>query len=237
MKKLASVIVSVVMMMGLPMWAQGNGGKGGPGKGINNFDGGIEALLLDLPMEDISPDERRGLRFMREEEKLARDVYMAFYREWNLPIFRNIARSEQRHMDSVKVLLDKYGIADPAANDIEGIFVNPELQQLFLELVAGGKVSLIEALRIGASIEELDIKDLQRHLKNADNQDIRLAYQNLLKGSRNHLRAFVSKYESRNGEYQAQILSPEEVSAILSAPMERGVVDEEGESVFGPYGW
>jgi len=237
MKSKALILAGIVLMMGLPLLAQGNGGKGQRGKGLNRFDGGMENLLVELPMEDISPDERRGLRFMREEEKLARDVYMALYKEWGLPIFNNIARSEQRHMDAVRVILDKYGIPDPVANDIEGIFVNARLQQLYFDLVEAGKVSLIEALRMGAGIEELDIQDLLRHLENADNEDIRLAYQNLMKGSRNHLRAFVSIYQGRNGVYQAQHLSPGEVEDIISSPMERGVVDGEGEPVFGPYGW
>ena len=35
--------------------------------------------------------EVEALQYMREEEKLARDVYLALYEEWQLPIFQTIA--------------------------------------------------------------------------------------------------------------------------------------------------
>jgi hypothetical protein len=62
---------------------------------------------------------------------------------------------------------------------------------LYDQLVAGGSVSLVEALKVGAAIEEIDIIDLQAALALVDNRDIRLVYENLLSGSRNHLQAFV----------------------------------------------
>lgn len=49
---------------------------------------------------------------MREEEKLARDVYLTFGEKWGLTLFTNIAKSEQTHTDAVKTLLDRYEIKD-----------------------------------------------------------------------------------------------------------------------------
>lgn len=43
-----------------------------------------------------------------------------------------------------------------------------------------------------------------------------------MKGSRNHLRAFVSQLKSRGIEYVPQYLSPEEYQAIISTPIETG---------------
>lgn len=42
----------------------------------------------------LNAAEIEGLLFMREEEKLAHDVYLALYAKWGLPIFQNIAQSE-----------------------------------------------------------------------------------------------------------------------------------------------
>ncbi len=62
----------------------------------------------------LTAAEEEGLLFMREEEKLARDVYLVLFDKWGLRVFENIAESEQRHMDAVLYLLGKYGLDDPA---------------------------------------------------------------------------------------------------------------------------
>jgi hypothetical protein len=42
---------------------------------------------------DLSDAEKASLTLMREEEKLARDVYVYVYDIWGTPIFSNIATS------------------------------------------------------------------------------------------------------------------------------------------------
>lgn len=217
---------------------QGNKYKKGKGNGPGiGFNGGMEAYLLNLPKEKLSVQEKKGLFHMREEEKLARDVYLTFSDMWGQRIFANIAQSEQRHMDAVKVLLDKYELKDPIKDDTVGVFSDPVLQGLYNDLVNQGSVTLIEALRVGATIEDLDIYDLIGYLDSADNKDIRTLYQNLLKGSRNHMRGFVPLLESLGETYVAQYLTQEEVDEIAHSEMERGLYDENGEPLFGKYGW
>jgi len=116
---------------------------------------------------------------MREEEKLAHDVYVTLYEQWGLPIFQNISQSEQAHTEAVKALLERYGVADPATGTI-GTFSNPELQSLYTDLIARGSQSLVEALKVGVAIEELDILDLQERLVQTDNADIQQVFNNLL---------------------------------------------------------
>lgn len=139
----------------------------------------------------LTEQEAADLLFMREEEKLARDVYTALYATWQYPAFQNIAASEQKHMDAVKVLLDTYGLTDPALTP--GKFTDPALQALYDQFVAQGSVSLTEALKVGASIEEIDIRGLQTRIAQTDNSDIQWVYNSLLKGSANHLKAFTGQ--------------------------------------------
>lgn len=148
----------------------------------------------------ISQEEAAGLIFMREEEKLARDVYLTLYNEWGLRVFQNIASSEQKHTDSVKGLLDLYGISDPVTDDTIGVFTNPDLQALYDQLVEQGSASLSDALLVGTAIEEIDILDLQEYLAETDDPNISMVYDNLMHGSYNHLRAFVSQYEGQSGQ-------------------------------------
>lgn len=139
----------------------------------------------------LSAEATADLVFMREEEKLARDVYLTLYDKWGVRIFKNISASEQTHMDAIKVLLDRYGIADPVAGNGVGQFTNQELQALYDDLVAQGLMSLMEAMQVGVTIEETDIEDLKAALAVAGlPTDVKRVYGNLMSGSYNHLDAF-----------------------------------------------
>lgn len=174
-----------------------------------------EPLLENLPLGDLNQDETDALVFMREEEKLARDVYNALYEVWKLPMFANIASSEQIHMDAVLDLMDRYEMTDATPAE-DGKFNTPELQALYDELVAAGSVSLEEAIKVGAAIEEIDILDLQKRLELTDQEDIRVVFENLLNGSYNHLNAFVANYTARTGEdYQPQYMTIEDFNEIV----------------------
>jgi hypothetical protein len=170
----------------------------------------------------LSVDEQQGLLQMREEEKLARDVYLYLYDLWGQPIFQNIAASEQRHMDAVLRMINKSGLQDPAAGNKRGIFTDPDMQLLYDTLTQAGNASQAAALRVGATVEDLDIYDLQALLTETDNQDLTRVYLNLMKGSRNHLRAFAGQLELLGESYAAQYLSQEEVDDIINSPMEKG---------------
>lgn len=194
----------------------GNGGNGGNGGGGNGAGAGTGVSVLDIPASDLSAEEAASLLFMREEEKLARDVYNALYTTWGQQSFSNIASSEQKHMDEIKVLLDRYDLTDPALD--AGKFTNPELQALYDQLVAQGSVSLADALKVGAAIEEIDIRDLQAQMSKTDNADIQQAYTNLMNGSYSHLQAFTGVLLNQTGEtYAPQYLSADQYQTIISS--------------------
>ncbi len=189
----------------------------------------IAANIDDYPKEDVSDAEVAGLIFMREEEKLARDVYSMMYAKWELRVFENISRSEQMHMDAIKVLLDRYEIADPVGENGIGVFQNEDLQKLYDQLIEAGNDSLVGALLVGAAIEEIDIIDLQNEIdNNVDNQDIEYVYSNLMRGSRNHLRAYVKNLDRNNVTYVPQYLSEEEYLDIINSDMEKGECGRDG---------
>lgn len=165
----------------------GNGnGNGGNGNGVQTGGGGVQ--LTTIPASDLSAEEAAALLYMREEEKLARDVYNQMYALWGQPAFQNIAASEQTHTDEIKLLLDRYGLADPALDP--GQFADANLQALYNQLIAQGSVSLEEAMKVGVLVEETDIADLQARLAQTDNADLQLVFTNLMNGSYNHLAAF-----------------------------------------------
>jgi len=178
--------------------------------------------LSNIPSSDLSTGEQESLVFMREEEKLARDVYNSLYKIYATTIFTNIAASEQTHTDAVLALIERYNLVDPMATDVEGVFVNSELQWIYDNLVASGSISLLEALYVGATVEELDIYDLQNQKDYVvDNADIIYVYDNLLKGSRNHLRSFDKQIKNNGGVYTPVYISQEQYDSIINSPIER----------------
>ncbi len=149
---------------------------------------------------ELTQDEILGLQFMLEEEKLARDVYLTLGEEWGLNVFQNISRAEQTHMDAVASLLQRYGVDAALSDGAIGTFENQDLQALFDQLTASGGQSVADALLAGVAIEEIDILDLQEQLTEIENADIQRVYTSLLRGSGNHLRAFVSNVKRQTGE-------------------------------------
>ncbi len=183
-----------------------------------------ENLALNFSEQDLSEAEKEALRFMREEEKMARDVYLMLYEKWELPIFNNISQSEQRHMDVIGCLLEKYEMADPAKDKEVGAFTNTEVQDLYDQLIASGYESLEDALLAGATIEDRDIYDLNQALadEEVDNEDIRFVLGNLKQASGNHLRAFMRQIERVGATYEPVFLSPEAFKAVLDAESNTG---------------
>lgn len=130
------------------------------------------------------------LTFMVQEEKMARDLYLEFADQYGVRQFANIARSEAMHMDAVRVLLDRYGIADPTEGDPVGEFDNADIQAMYDELHSKGMISLTKAATVGIKVEKVDIADIKDMLDEQPAADITRVLQSLKAGSNNHLGAF-----------------------------------------------
>ena len=193
-----------------------------PSSGTTSINYNLWDLLDTLPYEFLSDAELEALTLMREEEKLARDVYLYLYAAWDVPIFINISDAEQTHTDAVLRVIQKYDLLDPAKDGLPGIFSDPVLQGLYDSLTAQGTTSLIDAYFVGATIEDLDIYDIKRLLLEIDNQDIIVVFENLEKCSRNHMRAFTDRLADLGMVYTPVYISQEEYDSIISSAMETG---------------
>jgi hypothetical protein len=158
-----------------------------------------------LAAPDAPLDER--LAFMLSEEKLARDLYLTLGERYPHRTFQNIPKSEQRHMDAVVRLLEARGLATDAAALPRGELAIPALQELHDALKVRGQASRLEALRVGALVEETDIEDLDEALAlEGLPGDVREVFTKLRKASYNHLDGFVSAIEEEAGAYEPQVL-------------------------------
>jgi hypothetical protein len=206
--------LGILVFMGVPAMAQGRAGFGDPSAGSR---GGGECLLTSMQLQSLDNEEISGLIHMREEEKLARDIYQTMDALWPDRIFHRIALSEQRHMNAIEVLLDRYELEDPVADKGIGEFSSGEMQSLYQDLAAMGQWSHMDALKVGAMIEDLDLYDLEEALERTDNEDIKMVYENLMHGSENHMRAFVGRLRMLGEDYEPRYISSEELSGILAS--------------------
>ena len=182
----------------------------------------LTASIADMPVGTIDQSTIDGLTHMREEEKLARDVYQHLSDTYGTVIFSNIARSEARHMDAIKTLLDRYGIADPVVSDARGVFGDQHFTDLYTQLTVAGDANLNAALTAGATIEDLDIKDLMDRSIGMTAQDILLVYGNLTRASQNHLRAFAGQLTANGASYIPQFISQTLYDSILAGQQGNG---------------
>lgn len=226
MKKLSKIPVFYLLFAALLFTVTSCSKDDTPGNNSNNSNNinlaSLQAQISSLPNEPLNSAESSSLSFMREEEKLARDVYITLYNKWGVNIFTNISNSEQTHMDAILMLLNKYSLTDPVGSNVVGVFSNVTLQNLYTQLVAQGNVSVLDAYKVGATIEDLDIFDLENALSNNDNQDIKLVYDMLTKGSRNHMRSFYKNILNVGGTYTPQYITQAEFDAIINSAMETG---------------
>ena len=203
----------------------GNCQKAGP---ADNFQNSMTTSLslmqqavANLPVEPLDDAEKARILFIREEEKLAYDVYQTMFELYGVNVFQNIPNSELSHMESMLNIIKKYNLADPMDTNPRGIYLNTTLQALFTQLVNQGKTNLVSAYKVGCLIEELDISDLTKSLDVTNNQDVRLIYDFLNKGSRNHLRSFYKNLTYLNGSYTPVYISQSSFDAIINSPTER----------------
>lgn len=166
----------------------------------------------NITTDSLSKADIESIQYMREEEKLAHDVYTFYAGQYDIPIFRNISRSETVHQKAIIWLMNTYNIKD-LSKEKAGEFNNRELQKMYNDLTKG--TTLIDALEAGALVEEHDIQDLEMYLQKTNNADIQRIYTNLLRGSENHLRAFSRNLTRRGAEYQPKVLNLQRFSDIV----------------------
>jgi len=180
------------------------------GEGILPLSGGMQiATKAGAP----GPRDVQGMRFIWEEEKTARDLYISFYKQTNQSIFADLIGSEQNHMDQVKSIMDRYGVSTPVPD--QGALENQTLIQMYDDLLSRGSRSDQDALMAAATFEEISIMDLQKEINTTENQEAIAVYQGLLAGSRKHLRSYVSDLKEQGIVYTPQYLSEAEFDGVM----------------------
>ena len=177
---------------------------------------------FSVPTSDpLTENDKAGLIKMREEEKLALEVYSYLDEMWDHHVFKNIKQSEARHGELLKGLLDQFSIKDPYIAT-KGQYADTQMQKLYQDLTTKGSKSLQDAFLVGATIEDLDIADLDELISVTSNKDILNVYENLNRGSRNHMRAFTKQLEKMDVVYTPVYIKKDKFSTIVNGTHEEG---------------
>lgn len=162
-------------------------------------------IINSTPLSDLSFEQKATLAYMWDEERLARDLYLALNELTpSNTLYKIATKAESKHVEAVEALVKKYDLnilngidfsggyseqALEAINDNE--FITPELTTLYDVLYTKGSQSLQDALEVGCMVEVTDINDLDRDIEVAgDAEDVVMVFENLREGSYSHYWAF-----------------------------------------------
>jgi hypothetical protein len=169
---------------------RGAGGGAGNGHGPGAGDGTCDLLTITAAEGTLTDAQRTTLASLAQEEQLAHDLYVAFADRYDTAVFDRIATAEQRHLDALRQLMQRYGVTDPTAGKAAGQFADPAARATYDRLLAEGAKSQAAALGVGKQVEQTDLDDLQRALTGLSAPDAQQVYTHLVAASRQHLTAF-----------------------------------------------
>ncbi len=154
---------------------------------------GLSAPLTSSFSAEAETSPESLLLRQLDEERLAYQLYTELGTAYpELRQFQNIPRAESRHFNALaNYTKTKYPATE--IGSLTGDFLYSETEALYQKLLKAGKQSPADALRAGVQVEELDIRDLDEALAASPEDTLRSIYENLRRGSENHLRAFSGK--------------------------------------------
>ena len=231
MKKVTSFALALVFLVLSPnTFAQMNAQRGGQQYQVDSNSHTIDFTNYEKGI--LSQEEIDALMHMREEEKLARDIYTVLAKTTSSAVFENIPRSEQGHMDAFDQLLDRYDISDPVTDESAiGVFTDPQFIKLFETLKEKGQRSDKDAFEVGAMVEDLNMSNLIRYSNATDKPDLKLAYNTLLDQSKNHMSAFVRQLDRLGYSFEPQYISENQLEVAINEGQEH--IEKEAKAEVG----
>lgn len=199
------------------VFAMGHGGKG-QGKMMMKESDHHTVDFSSYEISVLTEDEKTAIIHMREEEKLARDVYQTLGKTTDSKVFQNIPKSEGRHMDVFDQLIDRYGLKDPVKDEsVVGTFTDPLFTDLFAKLTEKGKLSDADAFEVGAMVEDINMANLMKYGMATEKADLKLAYDTLLVQSKNHMSAFVRQLDRLGKTFEPTHINAQQLSEAVDA--------------------
>lgn len=189
-------------------------------EGVSSMTRANVVPVLDAT-SPLTADEIEFLYAMREDEKLARDLYAYFWTRYpTAPQIQRISKAEESHIAAIETVLDYYEISYPAMS-APGVFEDSTRQALYDELALKSE-TMLEAFQTMAFVEDRDLFAYKMVQSQITNANLSLLIENMIKASTNHLKAAIRQIFVRDGSYTSIYLSAEEYDAIIKLPFQNG---------------
>lgn len=204
-----------------------NGGNIEPLTLLEVAKDGVSTFIVDnLPSimdvtDPLGADEIEFIYALREDEKISRDLTLVLAELYpEVQFFSRVAKAGATHIATVERLLDYYEIEYPKLS-APGMFGDESRQNHYDQLLAMGETEE-GGYRAIAQLEEENIVAYDEVIDDIDNPNIEIVVANLLKSSKNHLRAAVRQITRVGGEYIPQLLDDATYNNIVGSTPEKG---------------
>lgn len=154
--------------------------------------------------------------YLIEQEKLAHDLYSVLDTIWVTEIFNRLSGDERNHMEKLNaVAVDFMMVVPNHFNEyLPGQYINENLRHLYHDLLLDANLSLEDAYRTCANLEERKILDLRAALKQPNFELETLTYKALLIGAEDNFKLFLRALLEMNAGYQPIHFSNSEFEAL-----------------------
>jgi hypothetical protein len=166
----------------------------------------------------LSPAETKALINVHDNQKLSLFVYDSLFAIWGINPFGNIRYAEDQHVhflddvaENYALVLDENGIS----NNNPG-FITQQAETIYQESISKGSLSVVDALKRGALLEEMSLLVLHEAKAVTIKSDLLHTFDILAMGSKNHLQAFNKRLKMYGVNYEPGILEPKDFKNIIN---------------------
>lgn len=171
--------------------------------------------------DPLTADEIEFLFAMREDEKMAKDLYTAFGAQYPTAVqFSRIATAEATHVAAIETMLTYYEVSFPALTPA-GVFADAEKQAQYDAFLAQG-TTIQGAFEVMALLEEENIAAYKAVEATATNANIKLILANMVRASSNHLKAAVRQLTILGITYTPTHLDQATFDEVISSAFAQG---------------
>jgi hypothetical protein len=180
----------------------------------------IHLGFQNIPNGTLNQIEVTDIDYLKEMQKLDSDYYAVIAAQYpRAPILSNLAISSSTLANADYVIYVRYSITDPES-DIQGIFSDPKLQQIYNQDLATAAGGLGDAYTAAAQDEDLHIANLVAAMSRTNNQDLIFMYSQQLAEARNNLRQVTQQLRTMGIQYTPVYLPSDSYNAIIYSDME-----------------
>src|SRR6476620_4362177 len=166
----------------------------------------------------LSPAETKALINLHDNQKLSLFVYDSLYAIWGINPFGNIRSAESQHVNFLDDVADNYALEleTNEPGNSAATFTTPQAETIYQESISKGSLSVVDALKMGARLEEMSLQVLHNAKAVTIKSDLLHTFDILAMGSKNNLQAFNRRLKMYGITYEPGFLEQKDFRNIIN---------------------